>query len=701
MLVAGSAAAATAPDLVTSTTAGPPTNEAQPQASLSSSADGARIAFVSSAADLVPGDANGVADVFVRDLAAGTLTRVSVSSSGAEGHRASSNAEISADGRFVVFSSLASNLAPADTNGVLDVFVRDIDGGTTSRISLSKSNLQAVNASGEAPNAISADGQFVTFSSRSANLVSGDTNLSRDVLLVDRSTRVVERVNLSEAGAQAPQGSDSSASAISADGRYVAFVTTAPLVAADTNGVADVYRRDRQTGTTEWVSAGTVASADLLPDGISADGGRVAFRTASALVPSDANGVSDVYVRDLATSATFLASRAPGGDAGNGPSSGGRLSADGHVVAFDSTASNLSPADPAAGSDIFVRDLESGTTRTVSPGNSGGSSSGAAISADAHSLVFTSSAPDIVAGDDGAGWDTFRVDSPLDVPADTTPPSISCETPTGGWHPANVALACTAGDAGSGLADAADAGFSLTTAVADGAETADAATDSRQVCDLAGNCATAGPFTGIAVDRRAPQITISAPAEGQLAIVGDMLTAAYACDDGGSGVASCAGPVASGESFDVDAAGEHTFTVEATDAAGNTSRSSVTWAAELPPLPFRWLVWQRLNGLKAGAVLQVRFLVDGATSDVVAGPVLTGRVACGSDASTQARDQAPAQLGRGPRFLGDGRYKLRWHTRKDWAGSCRQLEVHLTDGSVHRLTVRFRDIPWQRRHHQG
>ena len=82
---------------------------------------------------------------------------------------------------------------------MLDVFVRDIDGGTTSRVSLSKSNLQAVNASGEASNAISADGQFVTFSSRSANLVSGDTDLSRDVLLVDRSTRVVERVNLSEA----------------------------------------------------------------------------------------------------------------------------------------------------------------------------------------------------------------------------------------------------------------------------------------------------------------------------------------------------------------------------------------------------------------------------------------------------------------------------------------------------------------------
>jgi len=116
--------------------------------------------------------------------------------------------------------------------------------------------------------------------------------------------------------------------------------------------------------------------------------------------------------------------------------------------------------------------------------------------------------------------------------------------------------ACTAGDDGSGLADGADASFSLTTAVAEGTETADAATDSRQVCDLARNCATAGPFTGIAVDRRAPQITISSPADGQVAIVGDTLTAAYACDDAGSGVAACAGPVASGESFTVDAAGE-------------------------------------------------------------------------------------------------------------------------------------------------
>ena len=255
-------------------------------------------------------------------------------------------------------------------------------------------------------------------------------------------------------------------------------------------------------------------------------------------------------------------------------------------MAFDSTASNLSPADPAAGTDVYVRDLEAGTTHIVSPGNTGGSSSGAGVSADAHSLVFTSSAPGIVAADDGAGWDTFRVDSPLDVPADTTPPSISCEAATGGWHPANVTLACTAGDDGSGLADGADASFSMTTAVAEGTETADAATDSRQVCDLARNCATAGPFTGIGSIAGRRRSRVSAPADGQVAIVGDTLTAAYACDDAGSGVAACAGSVASGESFTVDAAGARTFTVEATDTAGNTSRSSVTWAAELPPLPF-------------------------------------------------------------------------------------------------------------------
>jgi Tol biopolymer transport system component len=294
VLVAGSASAAKAPDLVTAAAGGQPVNEPAAQQSISASADGTRIAFVSAAPDLVPGDTNGVPDVFLRDLTAGTLTRISVSIAGAQANRASSNAEISADGAYVVFSSLASNLVSGDFNGTQDVFVRDVAAGTTARVSVTRSGIQGVAPSGEAPSSISADGRFVTFSSRSANLVSADTNGARDVLVLDRSTGVIERANAAADGGQAPSGTDSGASAVSADGRYVVVVTTAALDSSDADGVADVYRRDRQAGATELVSVGTTAAVDLLPDGVSAACGGGALRPPPARTPGDTKGVYDV-----------------------------------------------------------------------------------------------------------------------------------------------------------------------------------------------------------------------------------------------------------------------------------------------------------------------------------------------------------------------------------------------------------------------
>jgi Tol biopolymer transport system component len=171
-----------------------------------------------------------------------TTQRVSVSTAGEQANKLGFGAAISADGRYVAFSSEASNLVPGDTNGTSDVFVRDLGTGATSRVSVSGAGDEANNESFGA--AISADGQHVAFLSEASNLVSGDTNAKFDVFVRDLGTGSTSRVSVSTAGEQANDHSYDLA--ISADGRYVAFSSEASnLVPGDTNGTSDVFVRDR------------------------------------------------------------------------------------------------------------------------------------------------------------------------------------------------------------------------------------------------------------------------------------------------------------------------------------------------------------------------------------------------------------------------------------------------------------------------
>ncbi len=157
------------------------------------------------------------------------------------------------------------------------------------------------------------------------------------------------------------------------------------------------------------------------------------------------------------------------------------------------------------------------------------------------------------------------------------PPSIACESPPGGWSSANVTISCTASDAQSGLADPADASFSLATSVPPGEETAAAPTGSHQVCDMAGACSTAGPITGIKVDRKPPSVAIVSPANGVTVTQGASLIAQYACSDGGSGVASCSGSVSNGQPLDTSVVGQHTLTVNAVDGVGNPATATASY----------------------------------------------------------------------------------------------------------------------------
>ncbi len=317
------------------------------------SADGRFVAFDSYASNLVAGDTNRKGDVFVRDRLAGVTQRVSVGAGG-QAKNYSYSPAISADGRFVAFFSAASNLVAGDTNGKGDVFVRDRLAGVTQRVS--------VGAGGQANNgsyipAISADGRFVAFYSAASNLVPGDTNMAFDVFVRDRLAGVTRRVSVGAGG----QGNDSSGNpAISADGRFVAFGSSASnLVAGDTSGTGGVFVRDRLAGVTWRVSVGVGGQASNgsgFHPAISADGRFVAFESsASNLVAGDTNRAEDVFVRDRLAGVTRRVSVGASGQA-NGPSFSPAISPNGRSVAFGSSASNLVRGDTNGAFDVFVRD---------------------------------------------------------------------------------------------------------------------------------------------------------------------------------------------------------------------------------------------------------------------------------------------------------------------------------------------------------
>ena len=206
------------------------------------SANGRFVTFNSDASNLVPGDANGTIDVFIRDRKLGTTELISISSSGQQGNGFNSGGAISADGRFVAFDTQADNLVPGDTNGHNDVFVRDRLKGTTERVSISSQGVQGNDLSDDA--ALSANGRFVVFQSYATNLVKGDTNGTVDIFVRDRDLGTTERVSVSSGGVQADRASDRGS--ITDGGRFVAFGSDARnLVPGDANGATDIFVRTR------------------------------------------------------------------------------------------------------------------------------------------------------------------------------------------------------------------------------------------------------------------------------------------------------------------------------------------------------------------------------------------------------------------------------------------------------------------------
>jgi len=379
------------------------------------SGNGRWVAFETASRKLVKGDTNGEADVFVNDRTTGKTERISVSSARKQANDWSGYASISRNGRFVAFTSVASNLVEDDTNGKEDVFVRDRETGTTERVSVSSAGHQGNAGSGYS--SMSADGRFVAFASAASNLVDGDTNGRNDLFVHDRTTRTTTRISVSSEGEQADDDSDGvTPTAMSADGRLVTFTSWATnLVEGDTNGVADVFVHDRTTGLTRRVSVSTAAvQGDMgsTTSALSADGRFVAFQSsASNLVSGDTNGRADVFVHERSTGITTRVSLGSTGAEADGDAGNPTLSADGRFVAFDSWAENLVAGDDNQTADVFVRDRKKGKTRRVSLGENGGEGNGASelawISASGRFVVFQSDASDLIAGDTNLETDVY------------------------------------------------------------------------------------------------------------------------------------------------------------------------------------------------------------------------------------------------------------------------------------------------------
>jgi Tol biopolymer transport system component len=391
----------------------------------------------------------------------GPTVRVSVDSSGGEANGLSLFPSLSADGRFVAFGSYATNLVAEDTNGHRDIFVHDRQTGTTERVSIDSSGVQADGESSFDIASISADGRLVAFASDATNLVAGDTNEVRDGFVHDRQTGITERVSVDSFGAEA--NAEVSNPSVSADGRFLTFHSTASnLVTEDTNGVEDVFVHDRQTGITERVSidsSGVEGNGRSATARLSTDGRFVSFHSrASNLVTADTNGVEDVFVHDRQTRITervlvdvrfaeisgdgrFVAVRgiivhdrqtgttesvsvdSSGAETlGSDPS----ISADGRFVGFES-ANFTTPFQ-----NVFVHDRQTGITERISVGSLGAETDGfsrtPSFSADGRVIAFVSVATNLVAGDTNEVHDVFvreRFDE--DEDADTIRDSIDTQ----------------------------------------------------------------------------------------------------------------------------------------------------------------------------------------------------------------------------------------------------------------------------------
>ncbi len=444
--------------------------------------DTRRMVFESNGTTLVPNDTNGVSDVFYYDgyLYPPQMERVSVGINGEEANGPSIQPMMSVDGRFVAFLSEASNLVPGDTNGVQDLFLVDRQMGTTRRVSVSAAGEQANGST--LTFSMNPTGRYIVFESTASNLVPNDTNGTRDIFFFDRDgTPPSPDYTPTPTYTMTPTPTSTSTHTPSSTSTPSPYPLTAPtnlvttinrtlvtLTWTDNNVDESEYRIERSPfaptpvyeeiavvpATVTYVFTDTTLPENTIamyrvrayrasdgtfsgyspvittrtywacsPDALiqlvsvnnngipldsgqanmSGDGRYIVFSTSSRVPPEDTNTYRDVYVHDRFTCTTSLISRTNSGQAGNDDSEEGSISDDGRWVAFTSEAINLVPNTTARVYQVYLHDRQTGQTILVSHNTSGipgdAASTTPQISSDGHYIVFQSNATNLVAND--------------------------------------------------------------------------------------------------------------------------------------------------------------------------------------------------------------------------------------------------------------------------------------------------------------
>jgi len=402
-------------DTIRASVASDGTQANQPSARPSLSASGRYVVFDSPATNLVPADGNALADVFIHDTRRRVTERVSVDRAGGDPNGASWSADVSADGRFVVFSSNASDLVDSDLNNQQDVFLFDRATGKTLLVSRPKGGGHA-NGASNFPR-ISDNGRYVVFQSSASNLVGGDGNGAPDIFLFERRRRRLRRVSVPVNGGDATGLSVSPE--ISANGRFIVFASTADdLVPGDSNGQKDVFRLDRRRRTLVKVStplSGNGPNGTSASPCVSASGRFICYESvASDLVEADTNNLADIFLADMKRSRQVRVSVSKGLDQGDDHSGLSGVSRNGRLVLFSSRAANLVPGDVGGKQDAFVRDLDTGITERISLGmgsaEANDSSAPIGMTRDERFVLINSLASNLVPGDNNGSGDIFLFD---------------------------------------------------------------------------------------------------------------------------------------------------------------------------------------------------------------------------------------------------------------------------------------------------
>jgi Tol biopolymer transport system component len=376
------------------------------------SADGAVVAFHSLATNLVSGDSDTVADVYVKNVATGNIELASTSDSGQKGNGDSTVAFLTPDASKVAFNSKATNLDPGDGDTISDIYLKDLVTGNITLASTSDTEVKA-NGDGLHPS-VDASGTKVAFYSYATNLDPADKDSKSDIYVKNLVTGDIKLVSTSGAGIKG--NGESTIPFMSADGTAVAFGSLATnLASGDRDSTSDLYVKNLVTGRIRVVSrsdAGRKGNGASLDPWVSSDGSRVAFSSrATNLDPADKASNRDIFVKDLVTGDLFLASSSDGGTAGNAHSSEPSLSADGTRVLFHSLASNLDPADPDSVNDIFVKNLASGDIYLASRSSSGQKGNRGSVvpslSPNGRVAAFRSSATNLDPADSDSAWDIY------------------------------------------------------------------------------------------------------------------------------------------------------------------------------------------------------------------------------------------------------------------------------------------------------